>query len=309
MFLAEFTNNILAWFPRLSTPITLLLVATVAYFFGRRRSETSSGGAMRSRRELQRAQAVARELENISELIRKHLSKHHSSVSRFKQRVNRLGDNNQDADLREVFREAEQMLQPTIQFAGQIANAYDQIRQQTNRLMAFTDARTDPLTGVSNRRALDDNLSGQLALNARYNVSFTLAMFDIDHFKQVNDERGHLCGDGILQEVARIIDENARETDTVVRYGGEEFVVLMPETDLEGASHFGNRVREIVAKTLPVTISGGVTQAIDGDSSESIIGRADAALYEAKTNGRNAVCRHDGEQIESVLEQAVVEQA
>jgi len=147
-----------------------------------------------------------------------------------------------------------------------------------------------------------------LALNARYNVSFTLAMFDIDHFKQVNDERGHLCGDGILQEVARIIDENARETDTVVRYGGEEFVVLMPETDLEGASHFGNRVREIVAKTLPVTISGGVTQAIDGDSSESIIGRADAALYEAKTNGRNAVCRHDGEQIESVLEQAVVEQ-
>jgi diguanylate cyclase (GGDEF)-like protein len=284
-------------------------VATIAYFFGRRRAEVSSDGSVRSRRELRRAQAVARELENISELIRKHVSKHHTSVSRFKQRVNRLGEQKQDAGMRELFREAEEMLQPTIQFAGQIANAYDQIRQQTNRLMAFTDARTDPLTGVSNRRALDDNLSGQLALKARYEVNFTMAMFDIDHFKQINDERGHLCGDGILQDVARIIDENARETDTVVRYGGEEFVVLMPETDLEGASHFANRVREKVQKTLPVTISGGVTQAIDGDSCESIIARADAALYQAKTSGRNAVYRHDGEQIESVLEPVPVEQA
>ena len=187
MFPVESTHLIAAWLPELSTPITLLLVATVAYFFGRRRSETSSSDPTRSRRELRRAQAVARELETISELIRKHLTKHHSSVSRFKQRVDRLDSDNQDAAMRELFREAEEMLQPTIQFAGQIANAYDQIRQQTNRLMAFTDARTDPLTGISNRRALDDNLSGQLALKARYNVAFTLAMFDIDHFKQVID--------------------------------------------------------------------------------------------------------------------------
>jgi len=297
------------WFPHIPTPVMLLLVATIAYFYGRRRAAMSGTATVQSRRELRRAQAVAHELENISELIRKHVSKHRTTLNRFKQRVNRLGEANQDAAMRELFREAEQMLQPTIQFAGQIAHAYDQIRQQTNRLMAFTDARTDPLTGVSNRRALDDTLSSQLALKARYQVNFTLAMFDIDHFKEVNDREGHLFGDRILQDVAQIIDDNARETDTVVRYGGEEFVVVMPETDLEGASYFAHRVREKVQEKLPVTISGGVTQALDGDSIPSIVARADAALYEAKTSGRNAVYRHNGEHIESVLEPAPAEQA
>jgi diguanylate cyclase (GGDEF)-like protein len=298
------------WLPQISTPVALLLVATIAYFYGRRQASAPAAATVRSRRELRRAQAVAHELEHISEVIRKHVSKHRSSLSRFKQRVNRLGeDGNQDAAMRDLFREAEEMLQPTIQFAGQIAHAYDQIRQQTNRLMAFTDARTDPLTGVSNRRALDDTLSGQLALKARYQVDFTLAMFDIDHFKRVNDRDGHLVGDRILQEVAQIIDENARETDTVVRYGGEEFVVVMPKTDLEGASYFGHRVREAVQNKLPVTISGGVTQALDGDSIQSIIARADEALYEAKTNGRNCNYRHDGENVECVLETVPAETA
>ena len=292
------------WFPQISAPVALLLVATIAYFYGRRSSTAPASATVRSRRELRRAQAVAQELESISELIRKHVSKHRSTLNRFKQRVNRLGDGNQDAAMRELFAEAEEMLQPTIQFAGQIAHAYDQIRQQTNRLMAFTDARTDPLTGVSNRRALDDTLSGQLALKARYKANFTLAIFDIDHFKRVNDREGHLAGDRILQDVAQIIDENARETDTVVRYGGEEFVVVMPETDIEGASYFTNRVRESIEEKLPVTISGGVTEALDGDSVQSIIARADEALYEAKTTGRNRVYRHDGQNVECILEQA-----
>lgn len=297
------------WLPQLSTPVALLLVATIAYFFGRRRANSPVAITVQSRRELRRAQAVARELENISELIRKHVSKHRSTLNRFKQRVSHLGEENQDAAMRELFREAEGMLQPTIQFAGQIANAYDQIRQQTNRLMAFTDARTDPLTGVNNRRALDDTLGNQLALKSRYQVNFTLTMFDIDHFKQINDREGHLFGDRILQEVAQIIDDTARETDTVVRFGGEEFVVVMPETNLEGACYFSNRVREEIGHKLPVTISGGVTEALDGDSIPSILARADAALYEAKAHGRNTVYRHDGEHIESVLEEAEAETA
>ncbi|HLA86107.1 MAG TPA: GGDEF domain-containing protein [Thermoguttaceae bacterium] len=297
------------WFPEISTPVALLLVATIAYFYGRRQSVAFGSATVRSRRELRRAQAVARELENISELIRKHVTKHRATLSRFKQRVNRLDETNNDAAMRDLFREAEEILQPTIQFAGQIAHAYDQIRQQTDRLMAFTDSRTDPLTGVSNRRALDDTLSGQLALKARYQTHFTLAMFDIDHFKRVNDRDGHLVGDRILQDVAQVIEENARETDTVVRYGGEEFVVVMPETDLEGASFFGNRVREAIQERLPVTLSGGVTQALDGDSVQSIIARADAALYEAKAHGRDTVYRHDGQCVECVLEQVPVETA
>lgn len=295
------------WLTDLSAPVTLLLVATIAYFYGRRRASKTGAPTVQSRRELRRAQAVASELENITELIRKHVTKHRATLHRFQHRVSRLGETNQDAAMRELFREAEDILQPTIQFAGQIAHAYDQIRQQTNRLMSLADSRTDPLTGVSNRRALDDTLGGQLALQARYHVEFTIAMFDIDHFKQVNDVEGHLFGDRILQDVARIIDDNARETDTVVRYGGEEFVVIMPETNLEGACYFSNRVREEIHRKLPVTISGGVTQAIDGDSVPSILARADTALYEAKANGRNVVFRHDGEHIESILEEAMVQ--
>ena len=97
--------------------------------------------------------------------------------------------------------------------------------------MSFTEVRTDPLTGVNNRRGLDDALSAQLALKGRYHSTFSLVMFDIDHFKQVNDQEGHLHGDKVLQELSRLFDECIRDTDMVARYGGEEFVVLMPQTD------------------------------------------------------------------------------
>ena len=304
---SEFVTNLVGWIPELSATIALLLVATVAYWYGRRRSGATLNATVRSRRELRRAQAMARELETISELIRKYLAKHRASLSRFKQDVNRLEDENQDVAMCELFREAEEMQQSTIDFADQIAYAYDQIRQQTDRLMAFTDTRTDPLTGVSNRRVLDDTLTDQLALKVRYDRAFTLAMFDIDDFKRVNDRQGRLCSDQILQDIARLIDENARETDTVVRYGDEEFIVVMPETDLEEASYFANRVREKVQETSAVTISGGVTHVLDGDSVESVIARADEALYEAKTSGRNAIYRHDGEKIESVVQVTLVQ--
>jgi diguanylate cyclase len=300
-------NAVIGWFPNLSTPMTLLLVATIAYFFGRRQVRPANAEGLRARREFRRAQAVARELETISELIGKQVAKHQASLSRFKQRLDRLAEGNQDAAARELFREAEEILQPTIQFAGQIAQAYDQIRQQTNRLMTFSDARVDPLTGVSNRRALDDTLGHQMALKNRYGVTFSVVIFDIDHFKHVNDREGHLYGDRVLQDVAQILDEGARETDTVVRYGGEEFVIVMPETDLEGASYFADRIRAKIQEKLPVTISGGVTTALDGDSAASLLARADAALYDAKTSGRNCVHRHDGETLESVVDHEIAQ--
>lgn len=295
------------WIPDISMPMALLLVATVAYFFGRRQGGASPTVHIRSQRELRRAQAVAQELEEISELIRKHVAKHRATVARFKLRVNKLDDHDREVAMQQLFREAEEMVKPTVEFAGQIANAYDQIRQQTNRLMTFTDAQTDPLTGVRNRRSLDDALHSQLAMNDRYRTPFAVSLFDIDFFKKVNDHQGHLHGDRVLQEVARIIDERARETDTVVRYGGEEFIVIMPETDLEGASQFSDRVRQDIAKRLSVTVSGGVTEALDGDTLVSLVSRADAALYAAKTNGRNRIYRHDGEQIESILDELTLE--
>jgi diguanylate cyclase len=290
------------WSPHIPVPLALAAVATIGYLMGRRRVGGQPDVVVQSRRELRRAQTVARELENISVVVQKHLTKHQASLSRFKHRVEELGSQQQDAAWRDLCLEAEEMLKPTLQLASQIANAYDDIRRQTNHLMAFTDVRTDPLTGIYNRRALDESLASQFAMRSRYGSTFSMAMFDIDHFKAINDQHGHLRGDQVLQEVARLLDESVRETDIVARYGGEEFVIVMPETGLEGAGLFANRTREEAARRLTVTLSGGVTVALDGDSSETMLARVDAALYHAKNAGRNCVFRHNGERIESVVE-------
>ncbi len=91
---------------------------------------------------------------------------------------------------------------------------------------------TDPLTGICNRRALDESITDKIAMFNRYDSGFTIVIIDIDHFKKVNDEQGHLYGDEILTCVAKLLDQNVRDTDQVTRYGGEEFVIIMPHTPL-----------------------------------------------------------------------------
>jgi len=287
-------------------PVSLALatVATLGYLLGRRTRTTDDNLAVQPRRELRRARAVAREFEKIASLVRRQLSRHHTSLTKFKQRVGQLSNQQHEAAWKELCREAEDMLKPTLRLSTQIANAYDELRQQTNHLMNFTEVRTDPLTGISNRRALDDTLASQFALMTRYEATFSLVIFDIDHFKCVNDQQGHLQGDRILQSVARHLDESIRETDIVVRYGGEEFVVVMPQTDLEGACVFSERMRQLIEEEIPVTVSGGVATALDGDTPESLLARADAALYSAKSAGRNCIFRHTGGHIESIIEDA-----
>jgi diguanylate cyclase (GGDEF)-like protein len=175
--------------------------------------------------------------------------------------------------------------------------------------MAFTELRTDPLTRVSNRRALDECLENMFALLHRYGQLFSVAIFDIDHFKLINDQRGHVQGDTVLQRVARIIDDNVRDTDVVARYGGEEFVVVMPHTPLDGACIFAERLRAKIEKQMDLTISGGVAQAIDKDTIQTLVGRSDTALYGAKAAGRNRVYRHNGVDTEPVDAEAELVEA
>jgi diguanylate cyclase (GGDEF)-like protein len=285
----------------LPTTVALAAVALLGYLFGRgSRGAAQSTEAEQARRELKRAKSVARELEQISEQIRKSLASHHSSIIHFKDRVADLGSSDKEIAWQELCREAEDMLKPTLRLAAQIAHAYDEIRQQTNHLMAFTELRTDPLTRVSNRRALDECLENMFALLHRYGQSFSVAIFDIDHFKHINDQRGHVQGDTVLQRVARIIDDNVRDTDVVARYGGEEFVVVMPHTSLDGASIFAERLRARIEKQMELTISGGVAEAGSKDTTQTLVARSDAALYGAKAAGRNRVYRHTGEDLEPV---------
>ncbi|HEY5315770.1 MAG TPA: GGDEF domain-containing protein [Pirellulales bacterium] len=282
--------------------VALAVVAVIGYFVGRRQRFLAAENDQHSRRELKRARAIARDLERITQEVRKSLARHHSSVARFKNRVSVLGADRSEAAWKELCREAESILGPTMQLAAHIAQAYDQIRQQSSQLMSFTEVRTDPLTGVSNRRAMDDALASLTAMKHRYEVIFSIAIVDIDHFKSVNDQRGHVAGDQVLQAVAKLMDDTARETDIVTRYGGEEFVVLMPQTELSGACVFGERIRQAIERKLSLTVSVGVAEALDSESAEDLLRRADAALYLAKSCGRNRVGRHDGKQAEPLLQ-------
>lgn len=286
----------------LSTPVAMALVALIGYLVGRRGKAEQNELMQRSHRELRRAQMVAAELERIACEVRQSLRKHHASLDRFKDRVGKLNQDEKSAAWQNLCQEAEDMLKPTLNLASQIADAYEQIRQQSAHLMTFTETRTDPLTGVKNRRALDDILATQFAMVNRYGLRFSVALFDIDHFKQVNDEFGHLRGDQILREVAKLFDETVRETDVVARFGGEEFVIVMPQTDLTGALLVAERVRQAIQQQTIVTVSGGLAAALEGDNAESLLARADACLYSAKTAGRNCIHRHRGDLVEAAVD-------
>jgi len=282
----------------LQLPLTVALaaVAAIGYLVGLRRryEQSQSEEETAAREELHKATTVAAELESIVESVRNAMAMHHGAVARFKQRMRELGSEDKEVAWQKLSAEAEEMLKPTLQLAGELSQAYESIRQQTNHLATFTDARTDSLTGVGNRRALDEALTSMFAMMHRYEQPFSLLILDIDNFGQFNDEQGRLHGDQTLQGVASLLADAARDTDVVARYGGGEFVVVMPHTDLDGISIFSQRFRERIERELQVTVSGGVAEALDGDTSESIVTRADTALYSAKAAGRNQIYRHDG---------------
>ena len=163
---------------------------------------------------------------------------------------------------------------------------------------------TDALTGAANRRSLEERLHEMWEHSQRLNEPLALVMCDIDHFKRVNDEYGHQVGDVVLQQFARVIQAEAREIDRLGRYGGEEFVLLLPGTVLDAAVTFAERIRECVEKhefaygegqSLHRTMSCGVAawphpRVTD---QEALIRAADEALYVAKETGRNRVIRFD----------------
>lgn len=288
--------NLSLWDVQVPTSLALAAVAVMGYMVGRWRSVPPQNiVAIESRREVKRAQLVARELEQIAEQVRVNLAKHHASVAQFKDRVRTMQGAGPVEGWRDIGQEAEGILGPTLELAQQIARAYDEIRQQGNHLMTLTEMRTDPLTGVNNRRALEEMLSSLFTMRSRYELPFSVALIDVDGFRKVNEEEGHARGDRVLQSLARLLSDSLRETDFVARYGGEEFAVVMPQTPLDGACRNSERLRRLIQERIKLTVSIGVAAAEDGENSQVLLGHADQALQAAKQSGRNAVCSHDGE--------------
>ena len=153
---------------------------------------------------------------------------------------------------------------------------------------------TDRLTGLHNRAKLDEVLADVTGLARRYRRVFSVLLLDIDYFKQVNDRYGHLIGDDVLVRMAAVLQGSVRDVDTIGRWGGEEFLIILPDTDVDGARRVAEKLREAVSREVFETVgqrtcSFGVTAYCDGDTVTDLLHRADDALYQAKHAGRNRV--------------------
>ena len=188
----------------------------------------------------------------------------------------------------------EEGIQTAMEFANQVAIALENARIFRD---TQTQAITDALTGVYNRRGLFELGEYEFDRARRINRPFSVMLFDIDHFKQVNDKHGHAVGDQVLHYLAMRCQQNSRTTDLVTRYGGEEFVLLLPETNLDAAYMIAERLRQSImnmpiitdAGGIQITVSAGVSEANNTDTLTDLIEKADAALYKAKKKGRNCV--------------------
>lgn len=163
--------------------------------------------------------------------------------------------------------------------------------------IALKSAYIDPLTNLGNRTAMQQLLPREIGLAKRHDLSMALIVIDLDGFKAINDECGHDMGDKVLQNVGKILQDAVRNTDLIYRYGGDEFVGALPQTDMQGALDVSERVRSGVAqlnlvfckKHLNISSSIGLTMILAGDDFERAFKRADNALYKAKKAGKNKV--------------------
>lgn len=220
---------------------------------------------------------------------------HHALLNRI-ERIARVSDGYQsiarDREMTLSARFDKQLRQ--LEKVARISDRYQMMMQDLN--IALREASThDALTGIANRRLLTERLREETERARRYGRPLCVAVVDIDHFKVINDDHGHEIGDNVLVEVVRVMEAQIREHDLCGRWGGEEFLVVMPETETANAIPVMERLRRAVAdlkvtigdRTLSVTVSLGMAELRADESYANAINRADAALMRAKRNGRN----------------------
>lgn len=177
------------------------------------------------------------------------------------------------------------------------------VKERTNALKSANDAlkrltMVDQLTNIYNRRKLDEILNREMERYDRYQIEFSIIMVDIDHFKNVNDNFGHQVGDQVLRNISKLMRREIRATDIIGRWGGEEFLIVCANTNIEDAVYVADKLRKkIESKTLlkemPITCSFGVNTIVDKTNITQLVKGADEALYKAKMNGRNQVCKYE----------------
>ena len=183
-----------------------------------------------------------------------------------------------------------------LNYTAEIESAYRKVKKSSLELKIL--ATTDPLTGAFNRRSFKEKVEIKLALMMGQKISFSLIMFDIDYFKRINDRFGHNSGDKVLVKLTHLVQQNLRDNDVFSRWGGEEFMILLPQCNAKQAQKVAEELRLlIIAQDFDevgrVTCSFGVAQALQDEPLDCWVDRVDRALYNVKENGRNAVCVAD----------------
>ncbi len=177
-------------------------------------------------------------------------------------------------------------------FNTQLEKSQQSLKEKTKELEVLSV--TDPLTKIYNRLKIDEVFYQEIKRNERYQYGLSIFMIDIDYFKSVNDEHGHLAGDKVLTKISSILKNNLRNNDFLGRWGGEEFLVICPSTNLKEAEKVAEKLRKTIEKTdfppvKKVTASFGVAQWVEKDTKEILISKADYAMYLSKQKGRNKV--------------------
>jgi diguanylate cyclase (GGDEF)-like protein len=194
-----------------------------------------------------------------------------------------------DADEAYPIKEIEERASVLEKLVQERTQELQQAQEELERL-----AETDPMTGLYNRMKMDKTLHTEIQRAQRYQTTFSIVLFDLDNFKEINDTRGHQIGDQLLEELATVIRHRVRNTDVIGRWGGDEFLIISPETNLEDAALLAETIRITLSthsfkNDIHITSSFGVATWLDNDSQDTLIDRADKALYKAKGSGKDQV--------------------
>ncbi len=275
----------------LPNTVALAAVAVLGYLFGRGGTTRAKADPNQMRRELRRSQTVVAELERIAAQIRQGLASHHTSVMLFKDHLSQYGDGD-EAGTREIYHEAQRLLGPTMQLAGDMASAYDELRQHSSMLSSFAECRTDSLTGLSNRAALDEALPQLMATQRRYGTPLSVIQIEVDQRSE--------AGDDLVQQAALLLEQNVRETDIVARGGDSQFTIVLPQANLDAAAVLARRIRRKLEAEISSTAGIGLAVAHSEDSPTRLLAKAKEALAAAAAAGGNCIFQHSGNDVERV---------
>jgi diguanylate cyclase (GGDEF)-like protein len=276
----------------LADTAALAAVALIGYLFGHRtRPQEPDPGDAQLLSELSRATQIARELQQIAGRIREDVALHQANISQFRTRLEEVQDQGcSSSGWQTLSLEAEMLLTPTMKLATNLSLAYDELRKQSNQLMVFAGSRIDQETGLRNRRAMEEQLGILLSIHAQDSSRFSLSIFSVGN----SDEPATKSQ---VSAIANLLDSTARDTDVVARYSSDEFVVLMPQTSLAGATIFSQRLLETADQELNLFVFGGIVEVQTGDTPEKLLSRADSALYSARSDGESCLYQHTGKAI------------